>query len=191
MSLQRSTIGVSHTLLRFWPRAPASSAKVSLLLKLLLHLVVQIRSCVFSHTAEQDSQPTTSLISKQAVPYRTRGGTCCPGWSTPKTRSLVDSSMTNNITWWNPTVSTIPSHAQTTTSILTTVTSHHDGWKTKTLNNNTSQTQHHKDGKTCTTIMTTWLSITNQVWTHIPKVWDLGNSIKACMPVYILEREGI
>jgi hypothetical protein len=47
--------------------------------------------------------------------------------------------------------------------ILTTITSHHDGWKTKTLNNNTSQTQHYKDGKTCTTLMTAWLSITNQV----------------------------
>jgi hypothetical protein len=27
----------------------------------------------------------------------------------------------------------------------------------------TSQTQHHKDGKTCTTLKTAWLSITNQV----------------------------
>jgi hypothetical protein len=48
-------------------------------------------------------------------------------------------------------------------SILTTVKSHHDGWKIKTLNNNTSQTQHHKDGKTCITLMTTLLSITNQI----------------------------
>jgi hypothetical protein len=61
------------------------------------------------------------------------------------------------------TISTIPTIAQTTTSILTTVTSHHDGWKIKSLNNNTSQTQHHKDGKTCTTLMTAWLRITNQV----------------------------
>jgi hypothetical protein len=143
------------------------------------------------HTIEQDSQPTTSLISKQVVPYRTRGGTYCLVVSTPKTQSLADLSMTNHITWRNPAVSIIPTHAQSTASILTTVISHHDGWKTKTLNNNTSQTQHHKDGKTCTTLMTTWLSITNQVWTHIPKVWGLGNSSKACMPVCILERESI
>jgi hypothetical protein len=54
--------------------------------------------------------------------------------------------MTNHITQRNPTVSTIPAYAQTTASILTMVALHHDEWKTKTLNNNTSQTQHHKDG---------------------------------------------
>jgi hypothetical protein len=32
------------------------------------------------------------------------------------------------------TFTTIPNLAQTTTSNLTTVTSHHDGWKTNTLN---------------------------------------------------------
>jgi hypothetical protein len=54
------------------------------------------------------------------------------------------------------TIFTIPTIAQTTTPILTTVNSHLDGWKTKSLNNNTSQTQHHKDGKTCMTLMTAW-----------------------------------
>jgi hypothetical protein len=142
-------------------RVTASTAKVSLWLEPLLHLVDQIMS------AEQDSQPRASLISRQAVPYWTHGGTYCPGVSTPKTQSLVDSRMKNHITWQNPTVSTIPTHAQTMTSILTTVTSHHDGWKTESLSNNTSQTQHHKDEKTCMTLMTTWLSITNQVWTQI------------------------
>jgi hypothetical protein len=42
--------------------------------------------------------------------------------------------MTNHITWQIPTVSIIPNLAQTTTSNLTTVTSHLDGWKTSTLN---------------------------------------------------------
>jgi hypothetical protein len=37
-------------------------------------------------------------------------------------------------TWQNPTVSTISTHAQTTTSNLTTISSYHDGWKTNTLN---------------------------------------------------------
>jgi hypothetical protein len=152
------------------PRVPTSSAKVSLWLEPLLHLVDQITSCVFPHTIEQDSQPTTSLISNQAVPYRICGGACCPGVSTPKTRSVADSSMTNHISWWDPTISTIPTQAQTTSSMLAIVNSHHDGWKNKTLNNNRSQNQHQKDGKTCTTLMTTWLSITNQVWTHIPNV---------------------
>jgi hypothetical protein len=153
-----------------WPRVPVSSAKVSLWLKPLLHLMDQITSCVFPHTAEHDSQPTTVLISKQAVPYRTCGDTNGPGVSIPKTRSLAVLSMKNHITWRNPIVSTILTHAQTTASILTMVASHHDGWKTKTLSNNTSQNQHHKDGKTCMTLMTAWLSITNPVWTHIPKV---------------------
>jgi hypothetical protein len=153
-----------------WPRVPTTSTKVFLWLEPHLHLVDQITSCIFPHTAEQDSQPTTSLISKQAVPYWTHGGTCCPGVSTHKAWSIANSSMTNHITWRNPTVPTIPTHAQTTASILTIVNSHHDGWKTKTLNNNTCQTQHHKDGKTCMTLMTTWLSITNQVWTHILSV---------------------
>jgi hypothetical protein len=52
-----------------------------------------------SHSSEQGTLPTTSLISKQAVPYRTHGGTCCPGVSTPKIWSLADSSMTNHKPW--------------------------------------------------------------------------------------------
>jgi hypothetical protein len=115
-------------------QVPASNAKVSSWLEPLFHLVDQITFCVLPHTTEQDSQPIASLISKQAVSYRTCGGTCCPGVSTPKTRSLAYSSMTNHNTRQNPTVSTIPTHAQTTVSNLTTVTSHHDGWKTNTLN---------------------------------------------------------
>jgi hypothetical protein len=43
--------------------------------------------------------------------------------------------MTNHITSQIPTVSTIPILAQTTTSNLTTAISHHDEWKTSTLNN--------------------------------------------------------
>jgi hypothetical protein len=50
---------------------------------------------LISHSSEQGTLPTTSLISKQDIPYQTRGGTCCPRVSTPKTRSLADSSMTN------------------------------------------------------------------------------------------------
>jgi hypothetical protein len=72
--------------------------------------------------------------SKQVVPYRTCGGTYCPGLSTPMTQSLADLGMTNHITWRIPTVSTVANLAQTTALNLTTVTSHHNGWKTNALN---------------------------------------------------------
>jgi hypothetical protein len=49
-----------------------------------------------SHSSEKVTIPTSSLISKQVVPSRTHGGTCCPGLSTAKTRSIADSSMTNH-----------------------------------------------------------------------------------------------
>jgi hypothetical protein len=121
-----------------------------------------------SHSSEQDTHPTTSLISKQVIPYQTRGDICCLGVSTPKTRSLANSSMTIHITWQNPTVSTIsillkPQHRSSSRSphIMT------DG--RPTLSNDTSQTQYHEDGKTCMTLMTAWLSIANQVWTQILK----------------------
>jgi hypothetical protein len=46
------------------------------------------------HSTEQYTLSIAFLISWQAVLYRTRGGTCCPGVSTPKIRSLADSSTT-------------------------------------------------------------------------------------------------
>jgi hypothetical protein len=97
-------------------------------------LWIRPHSASSPHTIEQGSQPTTSLISTQVVPFQKCGGTYCPIVSTPKTQSLADSSMTIHNTLWDPTVSTIPTLAQTTTSNLTTVTSHHDGWNTNTLN---------------------------------------------------------
>jgi hypothetical protein len=117
-----------------WPRIPASNAKVSSWLKSFLHLVDQITFCIFPHNAKQDSPPTTSLISKQVVPYQRHGGTCSHGVSTPKIWSLADSNMTDHITGRIPTISTIRAYAQTTASNLTTVNSHHDGWKINTVN---------------------------------------------------------
>jgi hypothetical protein len=52
-----------------------------------------------SHSSEQGTHPIASLIIKQAISYQTRGGTCCPGVSTPMTRSLADSTMTNHKLW--------------------------------------------------------------------------------------------
>jgi hypothetical protein len=54
---------------------------------------------LISHSSEQDTLPITSLTSKQAIPYRTRGDTSCPRVSTPKTQSLAASSMTNHKPW--------------------------------------------------------------------------------------------
>jgi hypothetical protein len=86
------------------------------------------------HSTKHDTQPIAYLISKQAVPYQTCADTYCPGVSTPMTRFLADSTMTNHITWRILTVSTISNLAQSTASNLTMVTSHHDRWKTNTLN---------------------------------------------------------
>jgi hypothetical protein len=125
------------------------------------------------------------VLHKQAIPYWTRGGTCYPGVSTPKIRSLADSSMTNHITWWNPTISTIltllkPHHRSSPWSNHISTDERPSLTKTKGKLNIT------KDGKTCTTLMTTLLSITNQVWTQILNM-RLMYSFKACMPMCILE----
>jgi hypothetical protein len=47
-----------------------------------------------THSTEQGTLPIVYLISKQVIPYQTCGGTCCPRMSTPKIRSLEDSSTT-------------------------------------------------------------------------------------------------
>jgi hypothetical protein len=179
MPLQRSTTGVCHALLRF-------SNKWSLL-AVLRFLASSIPSCTMwfrqftknvtkinhkvwchPHSTEHDTQLIAYLSSKQAVLYQTHGGICCPGVSTPKIRSLTDSSMTSHITWQNPTVSTIPSllkpqHQSSPWSNHISTDGRHSLTKTQAKLNIT------KDGKTCMTLMTAWLSITNQVWTQILK----------------------
>jgi hypothetical protein len=82
------------------------------------------------HSSKQDTQPITFLISRQVIPYRTRGGTCCPGLSTPKIQSLADSSTTchdgiSHLHHFNSCSNhSIDPH---------TVNSHLDGWRTTTL----------------------------------------------------------
>jgi hypothetical protein len=138
------------------------------------------------HSTKQDTQPIAFLISRQAIPYRIHGGTCCPGVSTPKIRSLADSSTTchdgiNHLHHSNCCSNhNIDPH---------TATSHLEGWKTTTLTKIQAKLNITKDGKTCMTLNTAWLSITNQEWTQILKVYGLGNYIKACRPMYELERE--
>jgi hypothetical protein len=114
------------------------------------------------HSTEHDTQPIAYPINKQAVPHQTRGGTCCPAVSTPKIRSLADSSMKSHITWRNPTISTIPTllksqHRSSPWSNHISTDGRPPLTKTHAKLNIT------KDGKTCTTLMTMWLSKTNQV----------------------------
>jgi hypothetical protein len=180
-----------------WQTVPACSAKVSRTKWPLLHHVVQAvyKEChktdhkewSHSYSTEHDTQPTSYLISKQAIPYQTRGGTCCRGVSTPKIQSLADSSMTNHITWRNPTISTIPAllklqHQSSPRSDHISTDGRPSLTKTQAKLNIT------KDGKTCTTLMTTWLSITNQVWTQILRM-RLRYNIKACRPMCTLDKE--
>jgi hypothetical protein len=82
------------------------------------------------------------------------------------------------------TISTIPTVAQTTASIIT--RSNHiltDG-RPQHSHREINHTQYHKGWKTCTTLNIAWLTITNQVWTQILRVYGLGNPINACRAVY-------
>jgi hypothetical protein len=111
--------------------------------------------------------PILFLISKLDVPYRTCGGTCCPGVSTPKIQSLANSSTTchdgiNHLHHSN--------HYSNHSIDPYTRSSHilMDGGPQHS-HKDTSQTQDHKGWKTCMTLMIAWLSITNQVWNPNPK----------------------
>jgi hypothetical protein len=124
MPLQRSTTWVCHALLRFPDkRSPLtvlrfptqSGPSCTMWFRQFTKNVTKTNDKDRSHPhlTEHDTQPIAYLISKQAVPYRTRDGTCCPGVSTPKIRSSADLSMTNHITWQNPTVCSIPTLLKT------------------------------------------------------------------------------
>jgi hypothetical protein len=179
MPLQNSTIGVCHALLWFPDkrsplavlRFPAQSGpSCTTWFRQLTKNVTKTdhKDRRHPHSTEHDTQPIAYLISKQVDPYRTRGGTCYPGVSTPKIWSLADSSMTNHITWRNPTFSAIPTflkpqHRSSPRSNHISKDGRPSLTKTQAKINIT------EDGKTCTTLMTAWLSITNQVWTQILK----------------------
>jgi hypothetical protein len=135
------------------------------------------------HSTEHDTQPIAYLICNQAIPYRTHGGTCCPRVSTPKIRPLVDSSMTNHFTWRNPAISTIPYVLKPQHQSLPR-SNHISMDRRPSLTKTQANLNIINDGKTCTTLMTTWMSITNTVLNpnHV-KVF------KACRPMCTLERE--
>jgi hypothetical protein len=76
----------------FPTNGPACSAKVSranvpsciMWFKQFTKYVAKIDNKVWCHphSTEHDTQPIVFMISKQVIPYRTRGGTCCHGVST-------------------------------------------------------------------------------------------------------------
>jgi hypothetical protein len=129
----------------------------------------------YSHTspAHPIRQLTRSfLISYQVVPYQTRCGTCCPGGSTPNIQSLADSSTTSHDGINHLHHSILCSNHSIDPHIIK---SHHDRWKTKHTNKETSQTQHHKRWKTCTT---TNDDRAKQFYNHKPKplgIQGIGN----------------
>jgi hypothetical protein len=111
---------------------------------------------------QQDKLTRAFLISQQAIPYWTRGGTCCPGMSTPRILSLADLSRTTHITCQNPTVSTIPTLLKSqhrSSPWLNHISTDGRPPLTKTQ----AKLNITKDRKTCITLMTAWLSVTNQV----------------------------
>jgi hypothetical protein len=79
------------------------------------------------------------------------------------------------------TITTIPTFAHTTASILTIVNSHLDGWETKLSHKYTTHTQHQKGWKTCTTLKTAGLSKTNKDTIPNPKGIKVGIQFKGCM----------
>jgi hypothetical protein len=141
MALQLSTTIVCHAFtMDFLAKGHSCSAKVFLAKgPSFTTWLRQITKCdaryvtmydVNPHSTEQDTQPIVLLISKQVIPYRTRGGTCCPGVSTPKIPSLADLSTTcqdgtNHLHHSN--------HFSNHNIDLHMVNSHLDAWETTTL----------------------------------------------------------
>jgi hypothetical protein len=136
MLLQRSTTGVCHALLRFpdkWSplvvmRFPAQNDPFcTMWFRQFTKNVTKTdhKEGSHPHSTEHDTQPTTYVISKQAIPYRRHGGTCCPRVSTQdsvcsrfeheKPHHLTESNHLHHSTL-----------AQTTTLIVTMVKSHLD-----------------------------------------------------------------
>jgi hypothetical protein len=120
----------------------------------------EIKNDAHPHSTEQDIQPISFLISKQVVPYQTRGGTCCPMVFSTKIQSLADSSTKCHDAI---TISIIPTIAQTRASILILSPRTLMGGRPQHSHKDTSQLNITKDGNTCMTLKTEWSSITNQV----------------------------
>jgi hypothetical protein len=77
-----------------------------------------------------ETHTQSSLISKQVIPYRTHGDTCCSGGSSSKKRSLADFSKNHPQTMKVTTFPTISRHCSNPDVYQLWVHSHHRGWKT-------------------------------------------------------------
>jgi hypothetical protein len=69
------------------------------------------------HSTKSDTLPKVFLMSKQVVPDQTLDGIVCPGESTPKNRSLDDSSKANHKPWRSQPSPLYHDLAQTSASI--------------------------------------------------------------------------
>jgi hypothetical protein len=153
MSLQKFTTGVCHALLRFPDKRPYLQCWGFLHTVALLHHVVQVvhTKChtdrSHTHSTEHDTQPIAYLISKQVIPYRAHGCTCCPGVSTPMTQSLANSSMTNHKPWRSQPSPPFQSLLEPQYRISPRSPYIMTGGRPILSTHNTSQTQHHKYGK--------------------------------------------
>jgi hypothetical protein len=91
-----------------YPQAPFTIAKVSPSWVQQNTLMAPLAPCGLVGIAipvprfRQGILTRAFIISQQVDPYRTCGGTCCPVVSTPKIRSLADSSMTSHISLLKP-----------------------------------------------------------------------------------------
>jgi hypothetical protein len=128
MPLQRFTLGSMTCLAKISHRGHSCIAKVSPQRPLLHHAVYR-----YSHTllctTEQDTLPKAIQIIQQAIPYQTHGSTVCPGWSTPKNRSLADSSKNHPQTMKVATFPTISRPCSNLGIYQLWVHSHRTGWK--------------------------------------------------------------
>jgi hypothetical protein len=118
MPLQRFTLGSMTCLAKVSPQRP------------LLHHAVYRYSHNLCCTTEQDTLTKAILINQQAVPYQPHGSTVCPGWLTPKNRSLADSSKNHPQTMKVATFPTISRHCSNPGIYSLLVHSHRTGWKT-------------------------------------------------------------
>jgi hypothetical protein len=103
-----------------------------------------------SHSSEQGTRPTTSLICKQAVPYSY--DSVLSRFEHDKTHHLTDSiHLHHSKPCSNDSIE--PHHG------------HHASRRMEDQHSqqSTSQAQHHKDGMTCMILKTACLSKTNQV----------------------------
>jgi hypothetical protein len=145
---------------------------------------------LISHSSEQGTLPTASLISKQVVPYQKCGSPCCPGVSTPdsvlsrfehdKPHHLTDS---NHLHHSKPCLnhSTEPHHGHLTSQ-----------WMEDQHSQHSTQVKLNiiKMERLVRRLKSAWLNITTNHKRPILKYEGLGNQLMHAL-VYTRERKHI